>query len=88
VVCLFITHLWRSQLAHWHIARLAHYFIISFCFKAISVSQAGDDPLAIYADLFTQTGDVDIDRTVEYVYFIAPYAGKDVLARKYPSFVL
>lgn len=84
--CVSLSRIYGA--ANWHIGTLPDWHIISFCFKAISVSQAGDDPLAIYADLFTQTGDVDIDRTVEYVYFIAPYAGKDVLARKYPSFVL
>ena len=59
-----------------------------FSFKTVSISETGDNAFAVYPNLFTQTGDVYVDGTVEHVHFVTPDAGQDVFTGKYTSFIL
>ena len=40
--------------------------------KAVSETEARHDVLAVRPDLLAQAGDVDVDRTVEHIYFVFP----------------
>lgn len=55
--------------------------------KAVSETEARHDVLAVRPDLLAQAGDVDVDRTVEHIYFVFPYPGKDFFAREHVPFV-
>ena len=56
-------------------------FPVSFFFEAISVSVAGYDAFAVFADFLSESRDVHVHRAAQYNDIVRPYLGQYFLTR-------